>query len=90
MSDEIAYIVTRDSVKAEGEITEKGVALWHPGEDLNYDDKLGGYWVSNNGTLPAYEFTPEEFEEQYLMDAPEPEGKFMIFTPCHWQRVEER
>jgi len=85
--DEFAYIVTRDSEESERDINEDCVALWHLDEPVIFDDR--GYWNSDAGNQPEYEFTPAQFREEYSMDAPKPEGKFVMFTPCHWQRVEE-
>jgi hypothetical protein len=90
--DEMAYIVTRDSVKAEQEINEECVALWEPWVELEFATgrSWDGIWVRKHGPDDAVaEYTPEQFKEQFLMDAPEPGGRFMIRTDCKWERVEE-
>ena len=86
--EEIVYQVTRDSLDAQKKgIVMEVIALWPPDETVEYREFDGGYWEGRSGMDPLYEFTVEEFQDSFYMDAPEPEKKFFISTLCKWEKV---
>jgi hypothetical protein len=91
---EIIYLVTRDTEKAEAEISPLSVALWGEKDDAKlavsgaaYE---GSWYVDRIGEAPIDELTPVEFREQYGIAAPKPGEKFYMRSICNWEVVDEQ
>jgi hypothetical protein len=93
--DEILYQVCRDSkeyAEDSGDVvtiwsgeTPLELGTWVCDPELKYWEPKTGF---GQGEDPLFEFSPEEFKDNFYMDPPEYGEKFFIRTYCKWEKVE--
>lgn len=90
---EMIYLVTRDTEKAEAEISPLCVALWNEKDDVKLPVSgaayEGSWYVHGVGEGPIDQLTPPAFREQYGIAPPKPGERFYMRSICDWEVVDE-